>query len=260
MSFLQSILLGLVQGITEILPISSDGHLAILQYIWNIPESVRVNLTAALHLGTALAILFAFWPRLKEIITGVFAVEPVKRRENINLVIFIFVASLPVVFAGLFVKDLVEQFFTQKSFIAIFFLLNGTLLYLTRYAKEKKDSFNWVTAILVGLIQTTALLPAVSRSGTTISLAVLLGVERKKAFDFSFLLAVPVTIGAALFELLQLNFSLLAPAAVFLGIFLAGASGVLMIFLLRRWVTSQRFFLFGVYCWLMGLLVLFLLR
>lgn len=260
MSLLQGFLLGLVQGITEILPISSDGHLAILQYIWHIPTPVRVNLTAALHLGTALAILLAFWRRLKEIITGAFAPEPTKRWENIKLVMFIFVASLPTVFAGLFVNDLIEKFFTQSICIGIFFLLNGTLLFLTRYAKEKRNSLNWATTILVGLIQTTALLPAVSRSGTTISLALLLGIPRKKAFDFSFLLAVPVTLGAALFELLQLDFSLLTPGAVFLGIFIAGATGVLMIFLLRRLVVSQRFFGFGVYCWIAGLVVLLFLR
>ncbi len=259
MNLWESILLGLVQGVTEILPISSDGHLAILQFLWQIPPEVRVNLTAALHLGTAIAILFAFWSRVKAVLTGIFAPDLTTRQENQRLVKFIIVASLPAAGAGLFLEKPIEHLFTNSNLIGIFFLLNGAILFLTRYAQNRRPALDWLTVILIGLIQTTALLPAISRSGTTISLALLLGISREKAFDFSFLLALPITLGAAIIELLRLNFALLSPGAVIVGILTAGGTGILMIFLLRRLVLSRRFFWFGVYCWLIGFAVLLLL-
>jgi len=260
MGWLESFVLGLVQGVTEILPISSDGHLAVLQYLWNIPEQVRVNLTAALHLGTAVALIAFFAGRLKEVVRGAFSSEQQERNCNRKLIFMVLVGSLPAVVVGVLMGELVEHIFTSAKLIGMFFLLNGFLLFATRYAPNGAKSVNWKEALLIGLIQSTAILPAISRSGTTIGLALLLGISRYQAFEFSFLLAVPITVGAAIFELLRFDFSVIALGPVILGIVTAGVAGFFMILFLRRFVLSRWFFLFGFYCWLVGVAVLLFLR
>ncbi len=260
MRWLESLVVGLVQGVTEILPVSSDGHLAVLEYLWNIPEHIRVNLTAALHLGTAVALIVFFAPKLSDIIRGLFAIEPAQRSQSQQLVFMVLVSSLPAVIVGLLFGKFVENIFTSSKAIGWFFCLNGLLLLATRFAPNRDKSINWGEALLIGTIQATALLPAISRSGTTIGLALLLGIRRYEAFEFSFLLAIPITVGAAVFELLHFDFSVIALGPVILGIITAGVAGFFMILLLRRLVLSRWFFLFGIYCWFVGLAVLLFLR
>ncbi len=260
MSWLQGTILGLIQGITEILPISSDGHLAVLQYIWHTPQSARVNLTAALHLGTALAILFFLKGRLKEIVKGIFASDSSVRWNNIRLVILIVIASIPAIIVGIFFEDRVEMAFSNIFVIGIFFLVNGIFVFLSRVARKREEEIDLKKALLIGLIQTTAIMPAISRSGTTIGLALLLGLNRAQAFDFSFLLALPITFGAAVYELPKVDFSVIAPESVVMGIIVAAFVGFIMMILLKRLVLSRGFCWFGVYCWIVGLAVLIFLR
>ncbi len=259
MTWLQGILLGLVQGITEIFPISSDGHLALLLIFYKIPEAVRLNLTAALHLGTALAILLFMFNRVKNILTGMVHPDPVIRKDNRQLVLFIIIGSLPAVIAGTLLEKPVTELFSAHRLIGIFFFLNGILLFLTRFTTPDRKRLNLFRTLLIGLIQATAILPAISRSGTTISLALLLGINRTQAFEFSFLLALPITLGAAAFELLKIDFSQLSLFAVVGGIVVAGVTGFLMLVALRRLIVTRNFYLFGIYCWLIGILTLIIL-
>lgn len=259
MGWIESIVLGIVQGVTEILPVSSDGHLAVLQYLWNVPEDVRINLTAALHLGTALALLVFFSGRVKEIIVGAFARDRKQRNESRSLIRLLIVASLPAVIAGLLLDNFVEGLFTRPTVIGTLFILNGAVLFFTRFARVREVPLNWWRALLVGLAQSAAILPAISRSGMTISMALFLGMAGYQAFEFSFLLALPITLGAALFELLRLDFSVLAPGPVVGGILTAGCVGFLMILSLRQLVVRRRFFLFAGYCVLLGVLILIFL-
>lgn len=260
MGWLEGVILGLIQGITEILPISSDGHLAVLQYIWRIPESVRVNLTATLHLGTALAIFFFLIGRLKEIGRGIFAPALNVRRESRRWVMLIAIASIPAVVVGIFLENKLEKVFTNISAIGIFFLINGAFIFFSRYAHIRDEQIDLKRVLLIGLIQATAILPAISRSGVTIGLALFLGLSRKQAFDFSFLLALPITFGAAIYELLKVDYSVLAPVPVILGVVVATIVGCLMMNLLKRLVLTHNFYWFGVYCWIAGLAVLIFLR
>lgn len=260
MKWVESFVLGLVQGVTEILPISSDGHLAILQYFLNIPVEMRVNLTAALHLGTALAIVSLFARRISEIVRGVFATESAQRNCNRRLILMVVVSSLPAVVVGLLMGDFVEDIFVNLKAIGGFFFINGTFLLSTALVRKKESPLSWGRALLIGAIQATAIFPAISRSGTTIALALLLGVNRYQAFEFSFLLAIPITVGAAVYELLHFDFSVIVWEQVAVGIVTAGLIGVLMILLLRRFVLNRRFFLFGFYCWLVGVIVILFVR
>ncbi len=256
MNWLQGILLGLLQGITEILPISSDGHLALLLTLYKIPETVRLNLTAALHLGTALAILVFMFKRVKEVFTGTLSPDPATRKNNRRLVLYLFIGSLPAVIAGTVLEKHVAEIFSSPKTIGVLFLCNGTLLFITRFANPREKSINLYRTLLIGLIQASAILPAVSRSGTTIGLALLLGINRGLAFEFSFLLALPITLGAAVFELSKINFTQIGLLSVLLGIITAGIAGFLMLITLRRLVIARNFYLFGVYCWLIGIVTL----
>ncbi|MEO0019429.1 MAG: undecaprenyl-diphosphate phosphatase [candidate division WOR-3 bacterium] len=260
MGWLEGAILGMVQGITEILPISSDGHLAVLQYIWQLPESSRLNLTAALHLGTALAILLFLIGRLKKIGKGIFAPDPSARSRNLQLVFFVILASIPAVIAGILLENKVERVFENIYLVGTFFLVNGTFVFLTRFPGKQKGKIDLKTALLIGLIQVAAIMPAISRSGMTIGLGLILGLTSEEAFDFSFLLALPITLGAAVYELIKVDFSILPSGPVILGIIVATCTGFLMMILLKKLVLSRGFYWFGVYCWVAGLAVLIFLR
>jgi len=260
MNWLEGIVLGLLQGITEILPVSSDGHLALLLHFWRISPSVRLNLTAALHLGTALAILIFMLPRIFTLMRNLADTQSPVRNHARRLILLIIIGTLPALGAGLLLEPWVESLFVQKIVTSILFLINGTLLFTTRFARNRNRPIELPLGILIGLIQSTAILPAISRSGTTFSLALLLGVNTATAFEFSFLLALPVTLGAAIWELLKLDFSLLSPGPVISGIMVAGITGYLMLMILRRVIISRNFWWFGIYCWALGLLSLLLLR
>lgn len=260
MSWLAGIILGLVQGITEILPISSDGHIALLLQYWQLPDSVRLNLTAALHLGTSLAILIFMFGKVKIILRNLTAPQPDTRKDARKLILMIIVSSLPVVLAGISLEHTVEKILNRAWLISVLFLLNGTLLFLTRFSRAVQRRISVRIALLIGLIQATAIFPSISRSGTTISLALLFGVDATDAFEFSFLLALPVTFGASVFELLKIDFSLLSPGSVITGITVAGLVGYLMMNLLKKMVISRGFFWFGVYCWGVGLVSLLIFR
>ncbi|MGQ9678905.1 MAG: undecaprenyl-diphosphate phosphatase [bacterium] len=260
MNWVVSFILGLVQGVTEILPISSDGHLAVIQYILKIPQQVRVNLTAALHLGTSLAIVGFFAKRIKEIIQGAFSADSEQRSHNRGLMLIVFLGSFPAGLAGLLIGDIVETTFANLKTIGVFFLINGVVLFSTVFPRKKETALSWRQALLIGMIQATAIFPAISRSGTTIALALLLGVKRYQAFEFSFLLAIPITLGAAVYELLHFDFAVITWNQVLLGVVTAGLFGISMILLLRRFVLSRWFFLFGIYCWLLGIVVIFFLH
>ncbi len=260
MTWLHSIVLGVVQGITEILPISSDGHLTVLQHILKVPNEVRLTLTATLHLGTALAILLFFRSRVKELVIGVFASDYELQRRSRFLILLLIIATIPGVLAGIFLEKWVEKFFASDSLITvgIFFLINGLLLFSTYLFKRRKGSreIGWQDALLIGVAQILAILPAISRSGVTISAGLLLGLDRKDAFDFSFLLAIPITLGAAIFEMSKIDFSVLPVLPVLLGVALAGGFGFMMLSLLRGLVLRQCFYIFSLYCWAIGILVL----
>ena len=221
---------------------------------------VRLNLTAALHLGTALAILIYLSGRVKNIFLELTTPFPAIRHRARSRLLMLAIGSLPVVIVGLAAENIVDKLFNHPQLIALLFIINGTLLFITRFSRPASLPINLRHALLIGLIQTTALLPAISRSGTTISLALLLGISATEAFEFSFLLALPVTLGAAAFELLKIDFSVLAPGPVVAGIVTAGLSGYLMLLFLRKLVISRNFYWFGVYCWAVGLATLVLVR
>ncbi|MEO0079252.1 MAG: undecaprenyl-diphosphate phosphatase [candidate division WOR-3 bacterium] len=255
MSWWQAVVLGLVQGVTEILPVSSDGHLAVVQRLLGMPAGTRVALTAALHLGTALALIGYFAPRVWSIVSGALGRESEPQAENRRLIGRVVLGCIPAVLAGVLLEGPVEAASSRMAVVGILLVINGGLLYGTRFRPRAQRRIGWGTAMMIGMIQALAILPGISRSGSTIGLALLLGIGAEEAFDFSFLMALPLTAGAAVYELLKLDFSALAPANVALGICSALVSGLGAIVLLHRIVVRGRFYRFGLYCGAVGIIL-----
>ena len=260
MSTLDAIVLGLVQGLTEFLPVSSKAHLAILEHFWKLPQATRLPLTTMLHVGTAVAMIVYFGPRLARIAAGCFASEPQCRGENWRLVGFIALGTAPVAVAGVLLQHQVDAVFASPVVGGAMLIVTGLLLFGTRFAKDESKPLGWVRVLLIGVAQVAALLPGVSRSGVTISTATYLGLKRDVAFEFSFLMAIPAILGAAAVELRKTDLSVLHPSAIAIGMAVSFVSGLAALWLLRRAVAGRKLYLFAFYCWFAGLGVLAFVR
>jgi undecaprenyl-diphosphatase len=251
LSVLEAIVLGIVQGITEFLPVSSSGHLVLAQKLMSISVE-GVELEVAVHLATLLAIVFYYRSRLVALFTGLVRGGQ-ERRKAVWYAVFLVVGSIPAGAVGILLKDRIEDAFESPLFAAAMLCVTGAILLSTRLVPGRgKLDLSPVSAILVGCAQALAILPGISRSGSTVSTGLWAGVEGRKAAEFSFLLAVPAIAGAGLVTFLggeDLHFHLktLAPA------FAASlVSGYLSLILLVRIIEKGKLFWFGPYCLVVG--------
>ena len=272
MSYLQAIILGLVQGITEFLPVSSSGHLAILQSFFGL-ESTENHLLfdVLLHLGTLGAVLITYWGDIagltREGLVQLHLKKPRRGQKpdllKQRMILFILLATLPLVLV-VFLRKAVTSLYENTFFIGFALLVTGGLLFAAdRLAHGTKNERNATlgSVMLVGLSQALATVPGLSRSGTTISVGMFCGFERSFAVKFSFLLSVPAVLGANLLTFIDavqagIDFSLLPVYLV--GVLAAFVSGFFAISLLRILVQKSRFGSFAYYCWGAGLVTLIL--
>lgn len=192
---LEAIILGIIQGLTEFLPVSSSGHLEIAKYILNDDSLAKESLATSvlLHLATALATIVVFHKEILEIVMGVFS-KSWNNHKTFSL--YILVSMIPAGLAGYYMADILEQLFNKKIFfVACMLLITGLLLYFSERIKRKEKDLTLGSAFIIGISQAIALLPGISRSGATISTALILGIEKEKAARFSFLMVVPLIIG-----------------------------------------------------------------
>jgi undecaprenyl-diphosphatase len=259
MNSFEALLLGLIQGLTEFLPVSSSGHLAVLEHIWKLPAESRLPLTTMLHGATALAVIFYFAPLLARLIRGLWAGDAARRSSSWRMVGFIVVASIPAGLIGVLFSDLIDRAFSSPLLVGLMLLVTGTVLFGTR-SSQARGKTGWFRALLVGVAQAIAILPGVSRSGATIASGLHLGMERREAFEFSFLLAIPAIVGAFLLEVRKLDLAVLKPQALGVGMIAAFVSGLAALFVLSRVVASRRLHWFAYYCWLAGLATILFVR
>ncbi len=259
MSLLEAIMLGLVQGITEFLPVSSSGHLAVLEHLWRLPAESRLPLTTMLHGATALAVIFYFAPLLARLIRGLWASDAVRRVSSWRMVGFILLASIPAGLVGVMFSDLIDRAFSSPLLVGLMLLVTGGVLYGTRFSRAQVET-GWVRALLVGVAQGIAILPGISRSGATIASGLYLGMDRKEAFEFSFLLAVPAITGAFLLETRKVDLAVLSPVALAAGMVVALVSGLAALYVLGRAVVGRKLHWFAFYCWLAGLATIVFVR
>ena len=271
MSLLSSFLLGLIQGISEFLPISSSGHLSIAQNLLGLSAVGDEHLffDVLLHLGTLLAVFVAYWHDIVEMVLEFFRAigDLVHRRSTPQtpparrLLLMIIVGTLPL-FLILPLKDAIESLYYNTVFIAFALLVTGLLLFLSDRAgrgRKTEKTATMVDTLLVGLAQAIAVCPGISRSGMTICTGTFLGFDRRFAVRFSFLLSIPAVIGANLLDLMDAAKSgvdLTQMPVYIVGIATAAVSGYFCIRLLRLIADKGRFGYFAYYCWAVGLIAL----
>ena len=262
MELWEAIVLGVIQGLTEFLPLSSSGHLALSKYILGLSTD-NLRFEIFVHLGTLLAVIVFFRYRLAKIARAVFKGRMYYRSgrwrfsdDNLRLLIFIILAAIPVGIAGLLLHDGIKEFFSRPELVALFLLGTGFILFSTRWSRQATGDFNWRRALTVGLAQILALLPGVSRSGVTISAGNHSGVEQGRSAEFSFLLAIPVILGAGLLgvkDLIAAGLPRQEIAPLFSGGLTAAATGFFAIKVLFRFTARRRLDFFAYYCWAAGL-------
>ena len=256
MDLMQTIILGLIQGLTEWLPISSTGHLRLTEHFLNL--NVPILFDVLLHGGTLIVTLLFFRKDIKNILIALAKRD--FKTENGKLIPLIIVGTIPTALIGVIFGNAIEALFSNLLPIAGAFVICGVALYSSKIGNERKDSIGYLEALAIGTAQGIAIIPGLSRSGLTIAAALLLGIKRAKAFKFSFLLSVPAIIGA-----LGLTFYTQHDALAFAGVewteILAGIAvsmvvGYFALRLLRKIVADKKFYFFAFYCWLLSIVLI----
>ena len=263
MTILESFILGLVQGFAEFLPVSSSGHLVILQVLMgfeNAGENVVFDIF--LHLATLLAVVFVYRNNLKEIFTGKDVGEGDEKIPALKLVGLIAISLIATGVIYPF-KDIFESMFSTLSGVRIFMLINAVALALLPRLRTGADGLGkltWTGAVIIGLAQAVGAFPGISRSGSTIIAGLLLGLSPKEACRYSFLLSIPTIIAAAVVKIpdaIEIGFNV-GPAQLIVGALIALASGLVAIPLLVGVVEKGKLWGFAIYCAVVGTSLFFI--
>lgn len=265
----QAFIMGIVQGITEFLPVSSSGHLVLTPYLlnWQIPEEQVFVFDVLVQIGTLVAVIIYFWKDLWAILTGFltsFWKKEAYQRYDVRMGLYLIIATLPAVIFGLMIKDTVEAAFSNVTFTVLALVFTAVLMIIAeQFGKRENDltKTTWLDALVIGLFQVLALFPGVSRSGSTISGGLFRKMDRPSAARFSFLLSVPAMLGAGLLAIIDLleitNLGdFLLPMAI--GFITAAIVGYLSIRWLLRYLTNNPLSHFSIYLIALSTLILIL--
>lgn len=252
MTIFQGAVMGVVQGLTEFLPVSSSGHLALARHILGAGPAEDVAFEVAVHAGTLLAVILFFWKKLVELSTDAIHGKGDGRRWFYYIVI----ATIPAGLIGILFEERIDNLFNDLTLVGVAWIFTAIILYLSERIRSREVVVGQMgiwRAIAIGFAQAVAIIPGVSRSGSTISTGLLAGVDRKGAVDFSFILSLPVILGA-----IVLTFNDWLDGGVILGLpHIAGAitallSGYFAIAVMLKVVTNRKLIWFAFYCLLLG--------
>jgi undecaprenyl-diphosphatase len=269
MTIFQSIVLGIVQGITEFIPISSSGHLVAVPFLfgWELPESDQFIFNVLVQVASILAVILYFWKDLTQIIIG-FIKGLISRKPFESLTSrlgwYLILATIPAGIFGLLLRDMVEAAFNSPTVTAIALSFTATLLFLAEHGGKRNrglQDINWLDALMMGIFQILALFPGVSRSGSTITGGMIRNLERPTAARFSFLMAVPIMLAAGVLALLDLLAvpNLLEILPTFMAGFAASAvAGYFAIHWLLKFLARSPMYLFSGYLITLSLIILIL--
>ncbi|MBU3905047.1 MAG: undecaprenyl-diphosphate phosphatase [Nanoarchaeota archaeon] len=249
MNIIQALILGIVQGITEWLPISSSGHLAIIQNVFGL--EVPILFDVLLHVSSLFVLLIVFRQDILLSLKALIKWDWKSEYGKLNM--FLIIGIIPTILVGYFLHNLILSLFTNMLAIGTALIITGFILFFCK-GKESTKKLNYNNSVLIGLAQGLAIIPGISRSGATIGVGILSGVERKKVIRFSFLLAIPAIIGAALFEAPSLTQLELIPTLV--GTITSFVIGYVSLKFIIKLITKNKFWLFSIYCWILGIIVL----
>ena len=252
MTIIQAVISGVVQGITEFFPVSSSGHLVIIQSIFGLKESMMA-FDIFLHFGTMLAVIIFFHKDIANLF-----------RNDTKALKFLIIATVPTFIIAFIMKKTAESFFSTPRFVGIFLAVTGVFLIISslfamRWKMMKKTRpIGTANSLLIGVAQGISVLPGISRSGATIGIALISGIDEASAIKFSFLLSLPVILGANLLKVREIYGTLISTEmpAFMIGALAATVTGILAIKLLFGILKRNLFFLFGIYCILVGAFVI----
>lgn len=253
MNFWHAIVLGIIQGLTEFLPISSSGHLVVVQSLLKVAEEMVVSFDIVIHFGTLLAVLAYFREDLVRLIRGLFAGE----KQSLQLAFYLIIGTIPAVLFGFGAKSFLEELFGSASATAWQLIFNGALLLVADRLSGKRaiDQMKTSDAWWIGIGQAIAIIPGISRSGATIAAGLWRKLSRQAAARFSFLLSIPVILGAGLLELPNLlsgGYQQIGTAGFWAGFISSALTGYLVIKFFLSYLQRGTLKFFGYYCLILG--------
>ena len=266
MTILEVIVLGVLQGITEFLPVSSSGHLVLVQHFLGIKES-QVFFDVMLHFGTLGAVIIVYYQLIGSLVRTGFATlfqadfyrHPrltISNSPNLRLIWFLLLGSIPTGLIALLFKDSFEAIFGKPMVVAGMLIITGLILQLSRLGQRRRQTEiplrTWHT-LLVGIVQGLAIIPGISRSGSTISISLLLGLSPQVAAQYSFLLSIPAILGAVILKLKDVGEITIAPTVIVAGILTSFIVGYITLRFLLAMLNRGKFSIFSYYCFALGI-------
>ncbi len=258
MNYLLSLLLGIIQGITEFLPVSSSAHLQLINHFFNFLNKSEDNfmLTIVVHFATCLSTILIFKKKIKQTVNNIMYT---KINDSHTFVYFIFISMLPAAIVGFYLDQIIKLLFSGNIFlIGLMLIFNCLILLIADYCKEGEKELNTIRALLIGVSQAVGIIPGISRSGITISTSILLGIKRSEASTFSFLMVIPLIIGSIIKTIIDqetinsnVDFSILTIG--FLGAFF---TGIIACKWMLHIVENFKLKYFSFYCLLVGSIAL----
>ena len=271
MTIFEAIILGLVQGLAEFLPISSSGHLALMEHFFGIEGANILIFAVLLHVGTLVSVFIIYWNDIYQLIIELgFVIKDIFTgkglRMNLNptrkLGIMIIVATIPTAVIGILFKDFFASMYLSLFTIGVGLLITGTILWLSeRLVKGSKKigEMNFYHAILIGICQSIAITPGISRSGSTLVGGLISGLDRNFAVKFAFLISIPSILGSVIIEApdaLKGGFTLELAFPIIIGVFVAAVSGLFAIKTMIKVVSNKKLYYFSIYTWILGTFVI----
>tara|TARA_R110002072_G_scaffold172042_2_gene325824 strand:+ start:1925 stop:2719 length:795 start_codon:yes stop_codon:yes gene_type:complete len=258
MSFLEALILGIIQGLTEFLPVSSSGHLELVKTIQgqDLSEKSSMMMTVVLHFATALSTVVVFRKDILEIAKGLFQF---KINEEFMFAFKIVLSMVPAAIIGILYDDMIESFFGgQVLLVGLMLIVTGLLLFLADRAKNTNKEVSTKNSFIIGIAQAIAILPGISRSGATIGTSVLLGIDREKAARFSFLMVVPLIFGKMAKDLMSDEFTTagVSMTAIGVGFIAAFITGILACTWMIALVKKSKLSYFSYYCFTVGIIAI----
>lgn len=269
MNLIQAIILGLIQGLTEFLPVSSSGHLVLGQVILGVDQAVKQEIGVAfevfVHFGTLLAVLTVYWRDIVGMLKAFCSIfssnrstieDKYHQEDDFKMMILILIGSLPAGILGIALKDIIEEAFVNPLLVCFMLIVTAGILFSTRYLSTENQKLNFTNSLIIGFAQAFAMIPGISRSGSTISTGLLMGLDRETSAKFSFLLSVPVIAGATILEFK--NVVAHPPAGVMIINFIIGTivaylSGFIAIKFLLSIIRKGKLEIFAYYCLIAGI-------
>lgn len=242
MSLFQTLLLALVQGITEFLPVSSSGHLNLLQHFLGLKPSLTLDIF--LNTATLFSVLFFFRNKSKYFFKNL---------------LYIIIGSIPAGLVGILFKDQIETIFSRITLLPYFFLITAIFLFITKFILPKNEKLNVKKAIIIGIFQAFAILPAISRSGSTIFAGLLVGLASVEAFNFSFSLFIPASIGALFLDIKNLNGLNILEPPLLISFLVTFIVGIVALTFLNKILADRKLWYFSIYVFILALFLLIVL-